>query len=358
VAAVLVLAALIGGGVVAAAWALTGNGGGGASSSTSGSASTCDVVDVAARVLPSVVTLEVRGPRGAGSGSGVVAESPLAGSAGSPAPAGPVILTNDHVIAPGGEVGEVTVVYADGVSRPGTVVGRDPVTDLAVVRVADREDAVPVAVGDSASLRVGEGLVALGAPLGLSSTVTAGIVSATDRYVRVPSTAGSTHHLVGAIQTDAAINPGNSGGALVDCSGRLVGINAAGASPPGDQGSVGLNFAIPSTLFVPLGNELVASGRVRHPTLGVQVAGIPEDVARRNGVAPGLFVQRVVPGGPAEAAGLQPGDIIVSADGRPLRTPDDLTQLELGLDVGANVEVTLERGGRISTTTVVAASAQ
>ena len=179
-----------------------------------------------------------------------------------------------------------------------------------------------------------------------------------DRYVRVPSSAGSTHHLVGAIQTDAAINPGNSGGALVDCSGDLVGINSAGASPPGDQGSVGLNFAIPASLFGPLGNELIASGRVRHPTLGLQVAGISESAARQNGVSPGLFVQQVVQGGPAQSAGIQPGDIVTSVEGNAVQSPDDLTQLELGLDVGDTVEVTYERAGQSATVEVTASSAE
>jgi putative serine protease PepD len=136
-----------------------------------------------------------------------------------------------------------------------------------------------------------------------------------------------------------------------------VGINSAGASPPGDQGSVGLNFAIPSTLFGPLGSELIASGRVRHPTLGLQVAAISAEAARQNGVSPGLFVQQVVPGGPAQAAGLQPGDIVTSIDGRAMRSPDDLTQLELGLDVGDSVEVIYERGGHSATVEVTSASA-
>jgi putative serine protease PepD len=351
-------AGLVGGALVAGAVALFSDNGD-SGSSTSSTTSSCDVVSVSDRVLPSVVTLQVSGQRGSGTGSGVVVRAPLPGEApgGSPA-AGTYILTNEHVIAPGGSVGEVHITYADGTTHAGKVVGADPVTDLAVVRDEEgQNDASPVAVGESGGLRVGQGVVALGAPLGLSSTVTSGIVSATDRYVRVPSSAGSTHHLVGAIQTDASINPGNSGGALVNCSGELVGINSAGASPPGDQGSVGLNFAIPSTLFAPLGNELIATGRVRHPTLGLQVATISEEAAQANGVSPGLFVQQVVPGGPAAAAGLQPGDIVTSIDGHAMRSADDLTQLELGLDVGQKVEVTYERGGQSSTTEVTAASA-
>jgi putative serine protease PepD len=350
------VAGLVGGALVAGAWALFGDGGG----SGSDSGSTCDVSAVADDVLPSVVTLQVSGSQGSGTGSGVVVRAPLpeGEGTGDSGASGIYILTNEHVIAPGGSISAVQITYADGVVHRGSVQGADPVTDLAVVHDEEGEDDVPpVTVGDSGSLRVGQGVVALGAPLGLSSTVTAGIVSAMDRYVRVPSSAGSTHHLVGAIQTDAAINPGNSGGALVDCSGDLVGINSAGASPPGDQGSVGLNFAIPSTLFGPLGNELITSGRVRHPTLGLQVAGISESAAQQNGVSPGLFVQRVVPGGPAATAGIQPGDIVTTIDGHTVRSPDDLTQLELGLDVGDTVEVTLERAGQSSTAEVTVGSA-
>ena len=355
------VAGLVGGGLVAGAWALFGDDGDSGSGSATDSPSTCDVSAVAGEVLPSVVTLQVSGSEGSGTGSGVVVQAPLPGAdaVGASDASGVYILTNEHVIAPGGSIGEVQITYADGVVHRGRVQGADPVTDLAVVKDEEGdEDATGVAVGDSGSLRVGQGVVALGAPLGLSSTVTAGIVSAMDRYVRVPSSAGSTHHLVGAIQTDAAINPGNSGGALVDCSGDLVGINSAGASPPGDQGSVGLNFAIPSTLFGPLGNELIASGRVRHPTLGLRVAGIPESAARQHGVSPGLFVQQVVQGGPAQSAGIQTGDIVTSVDEHPVRSPDDLTQLELGLEVGDTVEVTFERAGQATTVKVTAISAE
>jgi putative serine protease PepD len=351
-------AGLVGGAIVAGAWEVFGDHGDSSATATT-TKSSCDVVSVSDQVLPSVVTLLVSGSQGSGTGSGVVVQAPLPGEgSGDSSANGIYILTNEHVIAPGGQVGQVQITYADGANHQGTVVGADPVTDLAVVHDDEGSgDASPVEVGDSSGLRVGQGVVALGAPLGLSSTVTSGIVSAVDRYVRVPSSAGSTHHLVGAIQTDASINPGNSGGALVDCSGRLVGINSAGASPPGDQGSVGLNFAIPSTLFGPLGNELISSGRVRHPTLGLQVAGISAEAAQANGVPQGLFVQQVVPDGPAQAAGLQPGDIVTSIDGHTMRSPDDLTQLELGLDVGGTVKVTYERAGQSGTAEVTAASA-
>lgn len=352
------IAGVVGGALVVGVWAVARG-----TSSSSGSARTvsaCDVQRVAADVLPSVVTLTVSAAEGAGTGSGVVVRTPIPGAgAGQGSSSGQTyILTNDHVIAPGGSPGTVVVTYADGRSSPATVVGTDTVTDLAVIKADDpSENADPVAVGPSADLRVGQPIVALGAPLGLSSTVTQGIVSATDRYVRVPSSAGSTHHLVGAIQTDASINPGNSGGALVDCAGRLVGINSAGASPPGDSGSVGLNFAIPSTLFAPLATELIDTGRVRHPTLGLQVAGISNDMAAQNNVSPGLFVQGVEADGPAEKAGIRAGDVVTEIDGRPVRSPDDLTQAELNLQVGDSVTLTVERGGKTSKVSVTSVSA-
>ena len=170
-------------------------------------------------------------------------------------------------------------------------------------------------------MQVGQPVVALGAPLGLASTVTSGIVSALDRYVPVPGD-GVTHHLIGAIQTDAAINPGNSGGALVDCAGRLVGVNAAIATVPNEAGvsgggSVGLGFAIPVDLAKPIADELIRTGQPGHPTTGLQVQEIPPAVAEAAGTPTGLFVLAVDPGGPGAKAGLQAGDIITQVDGAP-----------------------------------------
>jgi putative serine protease PepD len=142
-------------------------------------------------------------------------------------------------------------------------VGRDPTTDLAVIKVKDASGLPAISLGESGSLRVGEPAGALGSPLGLNSTVTTGIVSALDRYVRVPSGNGGNAHLVGAIQTDASINPGNSGGALVDCAARLVGINTAGATVPSSGGgSIGLGFAIPVDFANGIADELIADGKV------------------------------------------------------------------------------------------------
>jgi len=282
------------------------------------------------------VTLAVQTSGGTGTGSGFVYRL----SNGST-----VVVTNAHVVNPpsGGTTTAVRLTYSDGRTSAARIDGVDTVTDLAVVTPTTPDQAAPaIRVGDSGGLRVGTPVVALGAPLGLDSTVTSGIVSATNRYVRVPTQAGSAH-LVGAIQTDAAINPGNSGGALVDCRSRLVGINSAGAAPSGDSGSVGLGFAIPITLARPLIQELAEHGRVAHPTLGLQAVPIPASMQESAGGAVGIA--GVDAGGPGATAGVEPGDVLLSVDGTPVRTPDDLTHLELGLKVGATVQVRLLRQG-------------
>jgi len=299
-------------------------------------AGTCDVKDVASTTLPSVVTLAVESTAGGGTGSGFVYRLSDGRS---------VIVTNAHVVNPpsGGTTTAVRLTYSDGHTSEAKIDGVDTVTDLAVVTPTTSDRAAPaIRVGDSGDLRVGTPVVALGAPLGLSSTVTSGIVSATNRYVRVPTQAGAAH-LVGAIQTDAAINPGNSGGALVDCDSRLVGINSAGAAPAGDSGSVGLGFAIPITLARPLIQQLADDGRVAHPTLGLQVVSVPSAMQQSAGGAVGIA--GVDAAGPAAEAGVRPGDVLLSVDGNPVRTPDDLTQLELGLKVGDTVTVRVLREG-------------
>lgn len=348
---------MVGGLLIWGLWALLHRGDSSSPSVASASAP-CDVPKVADTVLPSVVTLSVSGPSGSGTGSGVVVRTPIAGAGSSvTAPADrEYIVTNDHVIAPSGTPGQVTVTFADGSASAAKVVGHDPLTDLAVVQVQQMSShAKPVAVGDTSGLVVGQSVVAVGAPLGLSSTVTAGIVSAKDRYVRVPSASGGTHHLVGAVQTDAAINPGNSGGALVDCDGALVGINSAGATPEGEGGSVGLGFAIPSGLFAPLASEMIATGTVRHPTLGLQVVGVTQEMANQLGLPAGLFVQAVA--SPAAEAGLRPGDVLTELDGRAVRGPDDLVQAELKATVGSKIKVSFVRDGRSGTAEVTVASA-
>jgi putative serine protease PepD len=216
---------------------------------------TCSATSIADQALPSVVTINVRGETAGGNGSGEIIRS--SGE----------ILTNNHVIAAAANGGSIQVVFSDGVTTPATLVGRDPLTDLAVIKAQGQHAYPTIPLGSSKDVRVGQPVVALGAPLGLSSTVTGGIVSALDRTIEVPADNGKTALLVSAIQTDAAINPGNSGGALVDCAANLVGVPTAGATAPSptgqpSSGSIGLGFAIPVDLAKSIGRDhLVRDGQ-------------------------------------------------------------------------------------------------
>ena len=303
----------------------------------------CDAARVADDVLPTIVTISVTAPGGSSNGSGEIISRDG------------YILTNDHVIAPAASGAKLSIRYSDGSDADARLIGRDPKTDLAVIKV-DGEDRLPVIpTGDSGSLVVGQPVVALGAPLGLSSTVTAGIVSALGRTVPVPSEGDRNAVLVGAVQTDASINPGNSGGALVDCRGRLIGINTAIATVPGaagqsSTGSVGIGFAVPQALALPIAHALIEHGSARHPTAGVQAVPIPPAVAARYGVAAGLFVQSVTPGGPAEQAGLRPGDIVTRVNDTPASNVDALTALQVTSAPGDTVTVEYVRGGKTRTT--------
>jgi putative serine protease PepD len=261
---------------------------------------------------------------------------------------GGYVLTNDHVIssAASSAGGSFSLLYSDGRRTPATIVGRDVSTDLAVLKAADGAEGRPtITVGSSDSLRVGQPVVALGAPLGLSSTVTAGIVSALGRLVPVPADNDQTAHLVDAVQTDASINPGNSGGALVDCSGALVGVNTAIATVPNEAGqagggSVGLGFAIPVDLAVRIGDQLIETGSANHPDLGLQAQEIPPGLD-----VTGLFVTAVAEGGPAAAAGIEVGDVITSIDGRAATSTEQLTIATLTRVPGDTLPVTYVRSG-------------
>jgi putative serine protease PepD len=307
----------------------------------------CAADTVADTVLPSVVTLAIRGRSSASNGSGQVIRG------------GGYILTNDHVIAPAVE-GGIDVLFAGGQTAPATVVGRAPTLDLAVVRVPAPDGLPVIGIGRSDTLRVGQPVVALGAPLGLSGTVTSGIISALGRDVPLPATDGGTAVVPGAIQTDAAINPGNSGGALVDCAGRLVGINTAIATVPNAAGeagggSVGIGFAIPVDLATAVSDQLIARGRFTPAYAGVSVAPIPPAAADRFGVTAGLYVQAVTPGGPADRAGLRAGDVITRVGGTDVASADDLLVKTLTSRPGDRLEVGYVRDGTAGTTTVTLA---
>ena len=341
---VVLLAAAIVGGVVGGlivkwAWSSDDDSQPAAAGSTDKSVA-CPAASVADQALPSVVTIHASNGQQAGSGSGVVLRP------------GGYILTNNHVISIAAGGGPLSLLRSDGESTDATIVGRDPLTDLAVVKAADDSHLPPIELGKSESLRVGQPVVALGSPLGLTSTVTTGIVSALNRYVRVPSDNGQSAHLVGAIQTDASINPGNSGGALVDCHARLVGINTAGATVTGAGGSIGLGFAIPVDLATGIASELIDSGKVTRPSLGMQVQTISPELAQAAGGSPGLFVTAVTPGGAADQAGLHQGDVIVEIDGEPAHTADALIVKTLQMNAGDTIQLKYLRQGETHTTSL------
>jgi putative serine protease PepD len=249
------------------------------------------------------------------------------------------------------------LVFSNGTTAPATITGRDPQADLAVIKVSTSQSLPVIPFGSSSRVAVGEPVVVLGAPLGLSSTVTTGIVSALDRSIEVPSDNGQTALLVSALQTDAAINPGNSGGAMTNCSGQLIGVPSAGAvvpSPSGGSsgGSIGLGFAIPSDLAKAVSDEIIATGTVTHAYFGIQVLRIPPAAAQHAGTSEGLYVVGVVPGGPADQAGLRPGDIITEINGEPATDPNQLQALTIIKRAGDTVKVTFERNGQSTTTTI------
>ena len=267
------------------------------------------------------------------------------------------ILTNNHVIAVAADGGKVEVMFATGTTVPATIVGRDVLTDLAVLKVNPPKNQKVIAMGTSASLQVGQPVVALGAPLGLSGTVTSGIVSALDRTVEVPAENDSSALLVSAVQTDASINPGNSGGALVNCSGQLVGVPSAGATVPNpsggsSSGSVGLGFAIPVDLAKTIANEIISTGRVTHAYFGLQSVPIPPAAAEEAGVSEGLFVAGTVPNGPSAKAGLRQGDVITKVDGKPATSNTQLQELTITKSPGDKVTIDYERDGKAASTTV------
>lgn len=307
----------------------------------------CQAQRVADEVLPTVVTIDVTGSGGAGNGTGALIRETG------------YILTNSHVIAPAAAGGTIDVTFANGQSVPATLIGRDTRNDIAIVK-ADTDDDLPVIdTGESEELSVGQPVVALGAPLGLSSTVTAGIVSALGRNVPVPVDDSRSTVLAGAIQTDAAINPGNSGGPLVDCAGRLIGVNTAIATVPGENGgsagSVGIGFAVPVDLAMRIADEIIENGSIAYPSLGAQVTPVPPAVAKAWGIPHGLFVQGIT--GAAAAAGLQAGDVIVSIDGRTMDSVDALALLLIPKKVGDEVEIKYLRGGEERTTTATLSAA-
>lgn len=254
------------------------------------------------------------------------------------------ILTNAHVVA-GAE--KVTVTLKDGRTFEGRVMGRDSVTDVAVVKV-DAQNLPIVKVGDSQALQPGETAIAIGNPLGLDNTVTEGIISATGRS---SGQVGIPDQRVNFIQTDAAINPGNSGGPLLNQRGEVIGINTAII-----QGAQGLGFAIPINTAQRISDQLIASGKVEHPFLGIQMATLTPEVKQEINSNPnsglsvsddqGVLVIRVVPDSPADRAGLRAGDVISQIDGQAVKDADALQQVVESSQVGTNLQLALKRNGQ------------
>lgn len=290
------------------------------------------VAAISAAVLPSVVSIEATGAEGRTStGSGFVIREDG------------YIATNNHVVE--GADGDVSVLFSDGTVLDGEVVGATSDYDLAVIKV-DKTGLTPLALGDSDAVVVGDSVIAIGSPLGLSSTVTTGIVSALHRPVTAGDSAESAS-FIDAIQTDAAINPGNSGGPLINSAGEVIGINSAIAnlSAVGSAaGSVGLGFAIPSNQVRRTVEEIIATGTATYPVIGVQLDNSYDGEGVRVATdADGA--SGVVSGGPADEAGIEPGDVITQIDGRVITRGDELVVAIRAKAPGDTVTLTVLRDG-------------
>ena len=302
------------------------------------------VTGAAAEASPSVVTLSVSSADGSGSGSGVILTEDG------------YILTNAHVVTLGGmtENAIVTVRLWDGLVVPAELVGFDSVYDLAVIKV-EMEGLKTISFADSSNINVGENVVAIGAPLGLTSTVTEGIVSALNRTIQVASSevseesglqfwtgTGAAPISIQVIQTDAAINPGNSGGALVNEFGELIGINVAIATAGnGEAGSIGVGFAIPSNTAYRIATEIIELGYATHGLLGALVR---DNTQENSSFSTGAFVEQVTEGGAAAAAGVRSGDVVISFGGQRVNGSADLTALVRAEAAGAAVQMEVLRG--------------
>jgi putative serine protease PepD len=318
----------------------------------------------AKRIEPSVVTISVQSGQGGGIGTGVVLDK------------NGHILTNDHVVSeaaqsqggqgeeqqgqePQGQAGSaatsISVTFDDGTTEKATIVGTSDTNDLAVIKVAASDKLVPATFAKSESLQVGQAVVAVGAPLGLSDTVTSGIVSNTVRPVR----SGATNDAVYlAVQTDAAINPGNSGGPLVDLNGDVVGINSSIASTGSDgsggqSGNIGIGFAIPADVAVRVAGQLVETGKYANAALGVSVGGQDSQSVSTDGVA----LQSVTPDGAAAKAGLKEGDLVTKINDFSTTTADGLIAATRFYAPGTTVDVTYDRDGQTQTVKVTLGSA-
>ncbi|GAB3142352.1 S1C family serine protease [Microbispora hainanensis] len=310
------------------------------------------IAAVAKAIMPSVVSIEVKTATAGGEGSGVILS------------ADGLILTNNHVVSiGGGGGGTVTVKFSDGKTADAVIKGTDPTTDLAVIQAQGVSGLTPASLGDSDKLQVGDGVLAIGSPLGLEGSVTSGIVSALDRTLteapeeqqpqfpwgmgqQQPQSQGNT--IGGMIQTDAAINPGNSGGALVNTSGQVVGINTAIATSGSSSGNIGVGFAIPINTAKLVSDQLIKTGKATHAFLGVSVADAV-------GGASGAVVSSITAGSPAQKAGLQEGDLITKINDKVVDSAEALVGTIRSSRPGDKVTITFTRGGKENTITTALA---
>ncbi|MBB5964165.1 S1C family serine protease [Planomonospora venezuelensis] len=346
----LALAAMaVGGGVVGAFTATAFDGGTPVASSVPVARPVGDnatVADVAEAVQPSVVSIEVKSGQGGSEGSGVILTEDG------------MILTNNHVVDSAAQGGQLTVKFSDGKTATARLVGTDPATDLAVIKAENVSGLTKASLGDSDQIKVGDSVLAIGSPLGLSGSVSAGIVSALDRTLNVggerrqqlppgwggEQQGGSTATTIGgAIQTDAAINPGNSGGALVNTQGQVIGINTAIATN-GGEGNIGVGFAIPVNTAKHVAQQLIDTGKVTHAFLGVSMADAIGD-------AGGAMVQQVTEGSPAAQAGLKQGDLITKIGDTAVEGSSTVVGAIRGLKPGDRIVITYVRDGRTQTVT-------
>lgn len=305
---------------------------------------------VTAAVTPSVVSITVAAGSSGGEGSGVVLDKEGH------------VLTNHHVVSGAGDDATITVTLSDGKTYRASIAGEDASTDLAVLTLEDPpDDLQPITVGSSSGLEVGDPVMAVGNPLGLSGTVTTGIVSALDRPVTTSSTESeqqdpfgqqqqSSQVVTSAIQTSAAVNPGNSGGALVDAAGRLVGINSSIASlgsSSGQSGSIGIGFAIPVDEAQWIAEQLIEDGQAEHAFLGVT----PSDGTAELGTATrsGAQIRSVSDGSPAAEAGLQEGDLVVGVDDSTVTSAESLVGIIHSHRIGTKVSLAVVRDGEEQT---------
>jgi len=286
---------------------------------------------VASRLLPSVVKINVAGQAGVGNGTGIIMS------------ADGQVLTNNHVVESAAEGGTITVLFSDGSTTDAQIVGRDPVTDLAVIEATDVDGLTPARFGSSAELDIGEQVVAIGSPFGLQSTVTTGVVSAVNRPVTSGDGQGGDTSVFPAVQTDAAINPGNSGGPLVDMSGNVIGINSAIQTGTSDAtgGSIGLGFAIPVDLARSIAGQIIEGETPTHAKIGVSVT---DAVSSDRITTVGALVEEVIPGSAGESAGLDVGDVVTAIDGQQVDSSDALVALIRAYRPGEEVTLTYVRG--------------